>query len=417
MLADVCYDQSAPSRVAPRRRDRSRMTALARLAGQLLSVGFDGTAAGAELRARIAASEIGGVMLFRPEHLRRPGQLAALVADAAGGGPGRLAAAGFDRPGGGPGAAPARAGDRLAADAVGRERRATSARTTAVGRALGEELAAVGVGWNFAPVLDVHTNPGNPVIGNRAFGTDAGGRRPPGAGVLARAAGRGAGRLRQALSPATATRGPTRTSSCPSSRTTPSACARVELAPFAAAARGRPGGVHDRARAVPGAGSRSAGDAVAPDRDRPAARRARLSRRAGVRRSRHEGGRRPLSDRGAGGRRDRGGLRSPAGARAGRAPAGGVRGDRPRRRGAQRRARARRGERRPRRGAQGRLHRRRCPRRRRCSRRCSAPPPTRRWRARCAAVDPASAVAKSPVAFVRSPLPKFAGPVSRGRGS
>ena len=44
-------------------------------------------------------------------------------------------------------------------------------RTAALGRALGDELAAVGVGWNFAPVLDVHTNPANPVIGNRAFGT------------------------------------------------------------------------------------------------------------------------------------------------------------------------------------------------------------------------------------------------------
>jgi beta-N-acetylhexosaminidase len=45
------------------------------------------------------------------------------------------------------------------------------ARTIAVGRALGEELAALGIGWDFAPVLDVHTNPDNPVIGNRAFGT------------------------------------------------------------------------------------------------------------------------------------------------------------------------------------------------------------------------------------------------------
>ena len=39
-----------------------------------------------------------------------------------------------------------------------------------MGRALGEELAALGIGWDFAPVLDVHTNPANPVIGNRAFG-------------------------------------------------------------------------------------------------------------------------------------------------------------------------------------------------------------------------------------------------------
>ena len=42
-----------------------------------------------------------------------------------------------------------------------------------MGRALGEELAALGIGWDFAPVLDVHTNPDNPVIGNRAFGTTA----------------------------------------------------------------------------------------------------------------------------------------------------------------------------------------------------------------------------------------------------
>ena len=44
-------------------------------------------------------------------------------------------------------------------------------RTRAVGRALGGELAALGIGWNLAPVLDVRTNPKNPVIGNRAFGT------------------------------------------------------------------------------------------------------------------------------------------------------------------------------------------------------------------------------------------------------
>jgi beta-N-acetylhexosaminidase len=44
------------------------------------------------------------------------------------------------------------------------------ARTQAVGRALGDELAALGIGWDLAPVLDVHTNPANPVIGNRAFG-------------------------------------------------------------------------------------------------------------------------------------------------------------------------------------------------------------------------------------------------------
>jgi beta-N-acetylhexosaminidase len=145
------------------------MTTLARLAGQLLSVGFDGAGAGEELRERIAASEVGGVMLFRP-NIVNPGQLAILVADLRGAAPGdRPLLVSIDQEGG--------LVQRLRAPAtvwppmlsVGRA--GDVARTQAVGRALGEELAAVGVGWNFAPVLDVHTNPDNPVIGNRAFGT------------------------------------------------------------------------------------------------------------------------------------------------------------------------------------------------------------------------------------------------------
>jgi beta-N-acetylhexosaminidase len=42
-----------------------------------------------------------------------------------------------------------------------------------VGRAMGDELAALGIDIDFAPVLDVHTNPQNPIIGDRAFGCDA----------------------------------------------------------------------------------------------------------------------------------------------------------------------------------------------------------------------------------------------------
>jgi beta-N-acetylhexosaminidase len=40
-----------------------------------------------------------------------------------------------------------------------------------VGRAHAAELRAAGFNLDFAPVLDVHTNPDNPVIGDRAFGT------------------------------------------------------------------------------------------------------------------------------------------------------------------------------------------------------------------------------------------------------
>lgn len=38
--------------------------------------------------------------------------------------------------------------------------------------ATGRELKAVGINWNFAPVLDVNSNPKNPVIGDRSFADD-----------------------------------------------------------------------------------------------------------------------------------------------------------------------------------------------------------------------------------------------------
>src|SRR6185295_15954058 len=145
------------------------MTALSKLAGQLLSFGFEGTTASEELRARIGASEVGGVMIFRP-NITSPGQLAEVVGALRAAAPGDLPLlVSIDQEGG--------LVQRLRAPAtvwppmlsVGGA--GDVARTAAVGRALGEELAAVGVGWNFAPVLDVHTNPDNPVIGNRPFGT------------------------------------------------------------------------------------------------------------------------------------------------------------------------------------------------------------------------------------------------------
>jgi beta-N-acetylhexosaminidase len=51
-------------------------------------------------------------------------------------------------------------------------------------RALASELAAVGVTLDFAPVLDVATNPGNPVIGDRALAADAATAAALGRGII-----------------------------------------------------------------------------------------------------------------------------------------------------------------------------------------------------------------------------------------
>ncbi len=42
----------------------------------------------------------------------------------------------------------------------------------ALAKTLGQQLASIGINMNFAPVLDVNTNPDNPVIGTRAFSSD-----------------------------------------------------------------------------------------------------------------------------------------------------------------------------------------------------------------------------------------------------
>jgi beta-N-acetylhexosaminidase len=130
-------------------------------------VGFNGYSAPAELLARIARSEVSGVMLFRP-NIESPVQVAALVAALRGASPAdaRLAVS-VDQEGGQVQRLPAPLTvwpDMASVAAAG-----SPERTRAVGLALGGELAALGIGWNFAPVLDVHTNPANPVIGNRAF--------------------------------------------------------------------------------------------------------------------------------------------------------------------------------------------------------------------------------------------------------
>lgn len=42
-----------------------------------------------------------------------------------------------------------------------------------VGHVMGSELASLGVNLDFAPVLDIHSNPANPVVGPRSFGSTA----------------------------------------------------------------------------------------------------------------------------------------------------------------------------------------------------------------------------------------------------
>ncbi len=143
------------------------MNDLARRAASLLTVGFAGKTPDAET-TRLLELGVGGVVLFA-RNVEAPAQVAELTRDLK-----RRASAplvvSVDQEGGS--VARLRAGfTRLPVfRALGDTGDAALARE--LGRVVGSELSAVGIDWNFAPVLDVDTNPANPVIGARSLARD-----------------------------------------------------------------------------------------------------------------------------------------------------------------------------------------------------------------------------------------------------
>lgn len=160
--------------------------ALAADTGQLLWIGYEGAGVPDHVAARIAAGQVGAVVLFARNipMVAEPGagqgevDVGALVDlnrqlhDAApGSGPPLWIA--VDQEGGR--VQRVRAPATVWPPMLGFDSGAEGAEMLAeeVGHALGRELAILGFDVDFAPVLDVHTNPQNPVIGDRAFATDA----------------------------------------------------------------------------------------------------------------------------------------------------------------------------------------------------------------------------------------------------
>ena len=144
---------------------------LRRQIGQLLIAGFDGHQVPIELRSLAREFGLGGVILFA-RNIAEPEQVAELCYEAArlapecplwvsvdqeGGRVARLKAPFTEWP---PMATLGRSGDVRLAEQFA--------------RALASELKSVGINLDYAPVLDVHTNPKNPVIGDRGLSESAG---------------------------------------------------------------------------------------------------------------------------------------------------------------------------------------------------------------------------------------------------
>jgi beta-N-acetylhexosaminidase len=142
--------------------------------GQLLLVGFDGTALTPQLAALIRDLRLGGLIIFQ-RNVASPAALAALTADcqrvAREAGLPKLLIA-IDQEGGR--VARLRAGQGFdefpSARAVASQGIAGVTQQTV---AMAAQLRAAGINVNLAPVLDVNNNPANPVIGDRSFGDDA----------------------------------------------------------------------------------------------------------------------------------------------------------------------------------------------------------------------------------------------------
>lgn len=140
-------------------------TELERQAASLFTVGFSGKAVSDDLRSLLERG-VGGVILFsrnvgtpaevlelNREIKRIAGRPLLLAVDQEGGQVARLRRGFTELP---------------TMRVVGATGSAALARE--LGALIGRELRAVGFDMNYAPVLDVDTNPQNPVIGDRSFG-------------------------------------------------------------------------------------------------------------------------------------------------------------------------------------------------------------------------------------------------------
>lgn len=138
--------------------------------GQLLGVGFDGLQAPDYLLEWLAQGRVGAVILFA-RNVESPEQLARLTAslhaaakhpiligiDQEGGTVARLRQGFTESPG----------AMALSAAASG-----NAARVERVSRVLAQELRALGINWDYAPVVDLAYNAQNPSVGTRSFGID-----------------------------------------------------------------------------------------------------------------------------------------------------------------------------------------------------------------------------------------------------
>jgi len=148
------------------------MPELRELVGQMFMVDFTGLEPSGDVEHLIAEEGIGGVILF-DKNIAAPRQVAVLAnalqqIAASAGHPPLLVSADQE---GGP-VVRLRAGATHFPSAMAFGAAGSEALAAAAAGITARELRAVGIQMNMAPVLDVNSNPANPVIGVRSYGED-----------------------------------------------------------------------------------------------------------------------------------------------------------------------------------------------------------------------------------------------------
>lgn len=139
--------------------------------GQMMFAGFSGTEMSESIDRLINTYKIGGIIFYK-HNIQSAAQMIALQNEIREGNHANKLPLlfGVDQEGGRISRMPDEVKNLPASLAIGNVNNREY--SYEIGTLLGKQVKAFGFNLDFAPVLDVHSNPNNPVIGDRSFGTD-----------------------------------------------------------------------------------------------------------------------------------------------------------------------------------------------------------------------------------------------------
>lgn len=140
--------------------------------GQMLLVGIDGTVLDDQAKKMITEDKVGGIILYKNNIQDLKGMISLVnsMKERNSGNPAPLFMS-IDQEGGKVSRMPKEYASFPSNGKVGTRKDPNAAEM--MGKLLAREVLSAGFNMNFAPVLDINSNPDNPVIGDRSFGNSA----------------------------------------------------------------------------------------------------------------------------------------------------------------------------------------------------------------------------------------------------